>query len=221
MDTTPAVARRPSAQVWPVIAGAALVAAGIWLAVAERQAIPAAIAGAGGLALLRWALAERPYSQALVASTPRPSRCSRSLRNDGLGFWQLPGPWLDVLRFNLPSAAIALILYAAASAMALIAGSRGLRVVEALSLIAVPFLFNLLIVVGADWHMAELGAVVDPARGPAVPGPGRDRAGAHAVVARRGDADPDRRGQPQPAAALAAGAWRCSRSAAPTPPSRR
>ena len=44
--------------------------------------------------------------------------------------------------------------------MALIAGARGLRVVEAVCLIAVPFLFNVLIVIGADWHMAEVGALV-------------------------------------------------------------
>ena len=61
--------------------------------------------------------------------------------------------------------------------MALIAGFRGLRIVEALSLIAVPFLFNVLIVIGADWHMAELGGVGDRPCGAAVSRPGRDRAG--------------------------------------------
>ena len=43
--------------------------------------------------------------------------------------------------------------------MALIAGFRGLRLIEGVSLIAVPFLFNLLMAIGADWHMAELGAM--------------------------------------------------------------
>ena len=46
--------------------------------------------------------------------------------------------------------------------MALIAGYRGLRLIEAMSLIAVPFLFNLLMTTGADWHMAELGAIATP-----------------------------------------------------------
>ncbi len=81
-------------------------------------------------------------------------------RNDSLGFWQLPGPWADVLRFDPPGATIALIVYAGGSILALIAGARGLRLIEALTLIAVPFLFNLLITLGADWHMADLGAVV-------------------------------------------------------------
>jgi cyclic beta-1,2-glucan synthetase len=160
MDMTPAVAARPLGRLWLIVAGAALIVAGIVLAVAGRQAIPAAVAGAGGLALLRWAVAERPYSQALVVVDAAAFAFFALDRNDGLGFWQLPGPWLDVFRFNLPSAAIALIVYAGASAMALIAGFRGLRIVEALSLIAVPFLFNILIVVGADWHMAELGGAV-------------------------------------------------------------
>ena len=160
MDMTPAAARPPAGRIWAVIAGAALVAAGIFLATAERQAVLAAIAGAAGFALLRSARAERPYSQALVVVDAAAFALFALDRNDGLGFWQLPGPWLDVLRFNLPSAVIALIVYSAAAAMALIAGYRGLRIVEALSLLAVPFLFNVLIVVGADWHMAELGAAV-------------------------------------------------------------
>ena len=160
MDMTPAVAQRPAGQLWAVIAGAALVAAGIFLATAERQAVLAAIAGAGGFALLRSARAERPYPQALVVVDAAAFALFALDRNDGLGFWQLPGPWIDVLRFNLPSAVIALLVYSAAAAMALIAGYRGLRIVEALSLIAVPFLFNVLVVVGADWHMAELGAAV-------------------------------------------------------------
>ncbi|HXZ17309.1 MAG TPA: hypothetical protein VEH77_15325, partial [Roseiarcus sp.] len=160
MESTPAVAQRPSTRIWPATVGVALVAAAIDLATADRQAILAALAGAGGLTLLRRAIAERPYSRALVAVDAAAFALFALDRNDGLGFWQLPGPWIDVLRFNLPSAVIALLVYAAASGMALIAGFRGLRVVEALSLIAVPFLFNVLIVVGADWHMAEIGAAV-------------------------------------------------------------
>ncbi len=160
MNTRSGVAERSATQAMQVAAGAALVAAGVYFAAAERQAILAAIAGAGGLALLRRVRAERPYSWAIVAVDAAAFALFSLLRNDGLGFWQLPGPWIDVLRFNLPSATIALILYVGASGMALIAGYRGLRVVEALSLIAVPFLFNVLVVVGADWHMGELGGAV-------------------------------------------------------------
>ena len=156
---TRAVALRPLAPALPA-AGAALVLLAVYAAVALRQPLLAAIAGAGGLALLRRSFAERPYSAALIAIDAAAFALFAFDRNDGLGFWQLPGPWIDVFRFNLPSAAIALVVYAGASVMALIGGSRGLRLVEALSLIAVPFLFNLLMAVAADWHMAEIGGFV-------------------------------------------------------------
>ena len=126
-----------------------------------RQPLLAAIAGAGGLALLRMALAERPYSMLLIVIDAAAFALFAFQRNDGLGFWQLPGPWVDVFRFNLPSAADrARSSTPARSVMALIGGFRGLRLVEALSLIAVPFLFNLLVTIEADWHMAEIGAFV-------------------------------------------------------------
>ena len=125
-----------------------------------REPIVAALAGAAALALLRWARAERPYSAALIAIDAAAFAIFAFQRNDSLGFWLLPGPWADVWRFNAPGATIALIMYAGGSIMALIGGFRGLRLIEALSLIAVPFLFNLLLTVGADWHMAEIGAAV-------------------------------------------------------------
>ncbi len=159
MESTLAVARRSLGPAMPA-AGAALVALGIYAAVAARQPLLAAIAGAGGFALLRLAFAQRPYSNALIAIDAAAFALFAFQRNDGLGFWQLPGPWIDALRFNLPSAAIALIVYSGASVMGLIGGFRGLRLVEAVSLIAVPFLFNLLVIIGADWHMAEIGALV-------------------------------------------------------------
>ena len=74
-----------------------------------------------------WRSPSGPTPARSSSSTRRPSRSLRFDRNDGLGFWQLPGPWVDVFRFNLPSAAIALIVYVGASVMALIGGVRGLR----------------------------------------------------------------------------------------------
>ena len=142
------------------LGGLALLALAFYAAVALRQPIIAALAGAGGLALLRWARAERPYSPALIAIDAAAFAIFAFDRNDSLGFWQLPGPWADVFRFDPPGAAIALIIYAGGSILALIGGFRGLRLIEALSLIAVPFLFNLMLAIGADWHMAELGAAV-------------------------------------------------------------
>ena len=66
MEMTQPVAWRPLARALPAC-GAALVAIAVYAAVAARQPLLAAIAGAGGLALLRMAFAERPYSSALIA----------------------------------------------------------------------------------------------------------------------------------------------------------
>jgi cyclic beta-1,2-glucan synthetase len=104
--------------------------------------------------------AERPYSGALLAVDAAAFAIFTFQRADTLGFWQLPGPWADVFRFDVPGATIALTIYVGGSILALIGGFRGLRIIEAASLIALPFLFNLLVVVAADWHMAEIGAFV-------------------------------------------------------------
>ena len=151
--------RRPVAPTSVAAAGAAALALGFYMAIDAGQPVVAALAGAVGLALLRWARAERPYFAGLIAADAAAFAIFAFQRNDLIGFWQLPGPWADVWRFNPAGATIALIVYTGGSIMALIAGFRGLRLIEALSLIAVPFLFNLLMAIGADWHMAELGAM--------------------------------------------------------------
>src|SRR5271165_5394030 len=127
------------------LSGVALLAIAFYTAIAAREPIVAALAGAAGLALMRWARAERPYSPALIAVDAAAFAIFAFQRNDSLGFWQLPGPWADVWRFNSPGATIALIVYVGGAIMALIAGFRGLRFIEALGLIAVPFLFSLLL----------------------------------------------------------------------------
>ena len=102
METTPAFARpfarRPVGLSW--LGGLALLALAFYAAIALLQPIVAAIAGAGGLALLRWARAERPYSPALIAVDAAAFALFAFNRNDSLGFWQLPGPWADVFRFD-------------------------------------------------------------------------------------------------------------------------
>jgi cyclic beta-1,2-glucan synthetase len=160
MDMTPPVARQFAATTPAAAAGAALVVLASYWAIVARDPVLAALAGAGGLALLRVARSERPFSNALIAVDAAAFALFAFHRNDGLGFWQLPGHWTDVFRFNSPGATIAIAIYVGGSIMALIGGYRGLRIVEAVSLIAVPFLFNLLLTLAADWHMAEIGAFV-------------------------------------------------------------
>ena len=159
VDIAPPALLRAS-RALPAAAGVVLTAPAIYLAVVAHAALLSAVLGAAGLGLLRHALAQRPYAKALIAFDAAAFAIFAYLRNDGLGFWQLPGPWLDVIRFNATGAALALIVYVAGAVMALVGGYRGLRVVEALSLIAIPFLFNILLVIGADWHMAEIGALL-------------------------------------------------------------
>ncbi len=48
------------------------------------------------------------------------------------------------------------------SLFALGSAHRALRFVEALGLIVLPFIFNLLVALGADWHMAEIAKLLPP-----------------------------------------------------------
>ncbi len=158
MEMTARIARRPVSPVLLTWCGLALLALAFYAAIVASAAIVAALAGAAGLGLLRSARAERPYSNALIAIDAAAFAIFAIQRNDALGFWQLPGPWGDVWRFDVAGVTIALIVYVGGSVMALIGGFRGLQLIEALSLIAIPFLFNLLVTIAADWHMAEIGA---------------------------------------------------------------
>lgn len=118
-------ARRPAA-LW-IAGGAALLAAGFYAAIVAQAPIVAGLLGAAGLHLLRQARAERPYPAAVILLDAAAFAIFAFQRNDSLGFWQLPGPWADVWRFNAASATIALIVYAGGSIMALIGGFRGFR----------------------------------------------------------------------------------------------
>ena len=89
METTPAFARpfahRFAGVLW--LGGLALLALALYAALALRQPILAALGGAGGLALLRQARAERPYSPALIAVDVAAFAIFAFDRNDSLGFW--------------------------------------------------------------------------------------------------------------------------------------
>ena len=204
METTPAFARplahRPTGLSW--LAGFALLALAIYAAVALLQPIVAAIAGAGALALLRWARAERPYSRALIAIDAAAFAIFAYDRNDSLGFWQLPGPWADVFRFDPPGATIALIIYAGGSILARhrrLSGSAPHRGGE-------PDRDTVLVQPHAcDRRRLAHGRTRrggDGARQSALSGASRHWTRADPVVHRRGDLDSDQPDQRQSAAAL-------------------
>ena len=157
-----AAATRPGAPLATIVAGALLIALGIWASLSLQSWILAAPAGAAGLALWRLALTSKPFSPVQIVLDAAAFAIFAFMRNDSIGFWQLPGPWSDVPHFNVTGAAIAHIVYVGGSLAALLSRYRGLRAIEAVGLIAIPFLFNLVMVLGADWHMQELGALLSP-----------------------------------------------------------
>ncbi len=159
MEITPRRARGPARALF-LVAGLVLVALGAFFTVWERAPIPAAVAGAAGLCALRRAYAERSCSPLLIALDAAAFALLAYQRNDALGFWQLPGPWADVFRVNFAGSIIALTFYLSGSVYALVAAARGLRLIEGVGLIATPYLFNFLVLLSADWHMAEIGAFV-------------------------------------------------------------
>ena len=147
-----------------VVAGAIgtlLVALAVMASLKEQQALIAALAGAAGVALWRQSATGTWRAPALVFDLFAFAIFAIQ-RNDGLAFWQLVGPWADVARFNVTGAAIAYAFYIVGTLFALASVHRPLRPIEAAGLIVTPFMFNLLVALGADWHMAEIAKFVVP-----------------------------------------------------------
>ncbi len=159
---TSTVARGSSVALPATSAGVILIAGAIWASLGPHAWIVAAILGAAGLAAWRTALRVDPFSPTQVALDAAAFAIFAIMRNDAAGFWQLAGPWSDVPHFNVAGASIAYAIYLTGSLAALLSRRRGLRTIEALGLIAIPFLFNLVVTLGADWHMRELGALLSP-----------------------------------------------------------
>ena len=158
MTMNPRAARAHGSALAFVLLGALFVAVAIFASLSARNWIVAGLAGAAGLALWRRALLG-DWSAAPIALDAAAFAIFAIQRNDTLGFWQLAGPWADAPRFNVADAAIAYAVYLGGALAALIGAHRAPRPIEAIGLVAIPFLFKLCITLGADWHMAELGAL--------------------------------------------------------------
>ncbi len=141
--------------------GTLLVALAVMASLKEQQGLVAGLAGAVGVAMWRQS-AIGSWRAPVVPLDLFAFAIFAVQRNDGLAFWQLVGPWADVARFNVTSAAIAYACYIVGTLLAFASVHRSLRPIEAAGLIATPFLFNLLITLGADWHMAEIAKIVLP-----------------------------------------------------------
>ena len=155
------VTRRTSSGVVQMALGALVIAAAITASVPYQQAPLAGLLGAAGLLIWR-NTATRTLNLVAVAADFTAFALFASARNDGLSFWQLVGPWIDVFRFNAYGALIGHLVYILGALYALATERRALRFVESAGLIALPFIFNCLIVLGADWHMAEIAKVFPP-----------------------------------------------------------
>ena len=142
-------------------AGALLVALAIFASLDYRNGFVAGLAGAGGMALWRQAALGR-WRGTIFVFDALAFAIFAVQRNDYLAFWQLVGSWSDVPRFNFFGASIAYALYVIGALFTLASEHRALRPIEAIGLIGIPFMFNLLVVLGADWHMAEIGAFLTP-----------------------------------------------------------
>ena len=184
MDMTAPDARPSAPPLLLALAGAALLALAFYASGSGSSADRRGGARRGGARRLAPAFAQRPFSNLVIGFDAAAFAVFALMRNDAQGFWLLPGPWLDAARFDTPGAVIALIVYSGGAILALIGGYRGLRVIEAFSLLAIPFLFNLLLVLGADWHMADIGGLRHKARRPALHRASRDWARADIMVSR-------------------------------------
>jgi cyclic beta-1,2-glucan synthetase len=160
-------------------AGTILAALAVAASVSERNWLLAGLAGACGLALWRQAALGR-WRASTIAFDALAFAIFAYQRNDGLAFWQLVGPWADVWRFNVAGASIAYSIYIVGTLFALTSVHRALRPIEAINLIAIPFMFNLVVAIGADWHMAEIGGWLP--RGDALPFPARVFVGRTVVI---------------------------------------
>ena len=159
MDRSLSVPRQDHSAAVEAAIGTVLVAIAVMASLAEQQALLAGLAGAAGFAIWRRAAGLRAVHPIAILDFIA-FWIFAYQRNDSLAFWQLVGPWADVFRFNVSSALIAYAVYVVGKLFALTAAHRPLRVVEAASLILIPFMFNMVATLGADWHMAEIAKLV-------------------------------------------------------------
>ena len=95
-----------------------------------------------------------------------------------------------VWRVNAHGAALAYCTYLIGTLFALASRHRALSLVEAIALILTPLMFNAVILLGADWHMAEIAKLFPPFANIAFPTQVLHRPHADVVLARRAQVRP-------------------------------
>ncbi len=78
-------------------------------------------------------------------------------RDPSMAVWQIPGHWGELLRLSTPGAAIATTIYVVSAITVPVREDRHLAWHESLSLLLIPLLFNLLLLLGAEQLLGQLG----------------------------------------------------------------
>jgi cyclic beta-1,2-glucan synthetase len=127
-----------------------------------------AAAGVAGLALAQLGLTHRPPGWRDIAWEIAVLAAIAVARDARWHVWQSPGQWLDLLRLSTVGALAAGGIYVVCGASVQAREGRHLSWHESLSLLGLPFLFNLLLALPATGLMRELGQGASLGLAPAV-----------------------------------------------------
>ncbi len=142
------------------IASLALAAGAGFAAPLPLAAAIAASAGAAGLAALHLFLIRRPPGSFGVLLDIAVIGSFTWMRDDGIAIWQIPAHWDDVLRLTPIGFGTVCLLYIFAAVIVETQARRHLSWREALSVFLTPILFNLLLSLGSDGLMSQIGGAV-------------------------------------------------------------
>ncbi len=119
--------------------------------------IMAVLLGTGGLALLQMMTTGRGPRLAEAAIDVLLIAVLTAARGDQYRIWQVPDTWSDVVRLTAAGSCVTVAIYLAAAAATLARARRHLAVHEALGVLLLPLLFNLMLLVGNETLMRRLG----------------------------------------------------------------
>ncbi len=143
------------------LAAAAVVLAGAVAAAGASGSLATAVAavGLGTLGLLAVAVTvlQRPPHLLLVLFDVLVLAAFVAWRDPNATLWSVPGVWLDVTHLTPVGSATMVLLYAAASVVALVRLHRHLAPREQLAVLLIPVLFNLALSLGADPLTQQVG----------------------------------------------------------------
>ncbi len=120
-------------------------------------ALATVVLGVGGLTLIqRRAMGRGPtLSEGLIDAILL--ALLAIARDDALRIWQIPDTWQQILQLTALGEATVVLIYGLAAAATLTRGRRHIAISEAVGILLMPILFNLLLLLGSDVLMNRLG----------------------------------------------------------------